>query len=65
MDSDRKHQIIAAEAAFASRERLARALAEEGFYVVGKLKTPALDLAIERRPFPSDIVAKPKASNPD
>lgn len=46
MTPDRKRQILTAEALFASRERLSRALAEKGFYIVGRLtnETPDLDI---------------------
>lgn len=37
MDPDRKRQIISAEERFTLRERLSRALAEKGVYVLGKL----------------------------
>lgn len=37
MDQERKKQILAAEADFIDTERLCRALAENGVYVVGKL----------------------------
>jgi hypothetical protein len=37
MDPDRKRQIIDAEVRFTLRERLNRALAEKGVYVVGRL----------------------------
>jgi len=50
MDPDRKHQILAAEDAYINTERLARALAENGFYVIGKLSPSASDIAVERRP---------------
>ena len=37
MDPDRKRQILNAEQRFTLRERLSRALAEKGIYVVGRL----------------------------
>ena len=37
MDPDRKRQILNAEERFTLRERLSRALAEKGVYVLGKL----------------------------
>lgn len=37
MDPDRKRQILNAEERFILRERLNRALAEKGVYVVGRL----------------------------
>lgn len=50
MDQDRKRQILAAERAFAKTDQLARALAEGGVYVLGKLTGPGSDVEIERRP---------------
>jgi hypothetical protein len=47
MDPDRKRQILNAEERFTLRERLSRALAERGVYVVGRLTT-------EPGPFASD-----------
>lgn len=37
MDADRKRQILTAEDRFAQLERLRRALADKGVYVVGRL----------------------------
>lgn len=37
MDPDRKRQILNAEDRFTLRERLSRALAEKGIYVMGRL----------------------------
>jgi len=50
MDQDRKREILAAEAAFAKKDQLAKALAEGGVYVLGKLTGPGSDVEIERRP---------------
>jgi len=50
MDQDRKRAILAAEAAFEKRDRLAKALAESGVYVLGELNGPGSDVEIERRP---------------
>ena len=49
MDPDRKRQIISAEERFTLRERLNRALAEKGVYVLGKLThdAPALSLLVD------------------
>jgi hypothetical protein len=58
MDQDRKREILAAEAAFAKKDQLARALAEGGVYVLGKLSGPGSDVEIERTPLP---VATPEA----
>jgi hypothetical protein len=50
MDQDRKREILAAEAAFAKKDQLAKALAEGGVYVLGKLTGPGSDIEIDRRP---------------
>ena len=49
MDPDRKRQIIDAEERFTLRERLNRALAEKGIYVLGTLThdAPMLSLLID------------------
>ena len=49
MDPDRKRQIINAEERFTLRERLNRALAEKGIYVLGTLThdAPMLSLLID------------------
>jgi hypothetical protein len=59
MEQNRKQAILAAEIAFAKKDRLARALAESGIYVLGKLTGPGVDVEIERRPL-AEGVAKPE-----
>jgi len=61
MDQDRKRQILAAEAAFAKKDQLAKALAEGGVYVLGKLTGPGSDVEIERKPLP----VSPETTGPE
>lgn len=46
MDPDRKREIINAEERFTVRERLNRALAEKGIYVLGRLTHDAQALSL-------------------
>ena len=59
MDQDRKREILAAEVAFAKKDQLAKALAEGGVYVLGRLTGPGSDVEIERKPLP---ITEPEAA---